>query len=116
VIAKARELVEAAPDGVRYSELHKRIVAAFPEIPPNTIHGALHRFRNDLPDGIYLPARGLYKHVKFQSREDEGVKPLKGRKLKEEDFYEPFADWLVNELEECTKAIGNVPERVELRG
>ncbi len=25
--------------------------------------------------------------------------------VKEEDFYGPFADWLVNELEDCTKAI-----------
>lgn len=25
--------------------------------------------------------------------------------LKEEDFYAPFADWLVNSLEECTRAI-----------
>jgi hypothetical protein len=67
-------------------------VAAFPEIPPNTVDGALHRFRNDLPDGIHLPTRGLYKHVKLQAREDEGLTPPKGRKLKEEDFYEPLAD------------------------
>ena len=26
-------------------------------------------------------------------------------KIKEEQFYEPFAEWLVGELEECTKAI-----------
>ena len=26
-------------------------------------------------------------------------------KVKEEQFYEAFADWLVKELEECTKAI-----------
>ena len=25
--------------------------------------------------------------------------------MKEEDFYVPFADWLENDLEECTKAI-----------
>jgi hypothetical protein len=25
--------------------------------------------------------------------------------VKEEDFYEPFADWLVNSLEECSRAI-----------
>lgn len=32
-------------------------------------------------------------------------------RIKEEAFYEPFADWLINELEECTTAIpvgGNV--------
>ena len=26
-------------------------------------------------------------------------------KIKEEDFYNSFADWLVNDMEECTKAI-----------
>ncbi|MBL0274174.1 MAG: hypothetical protein IPQ06_14180 [Chitinophagaceae bacterium] len=26
-------------------------------------------------------------------------------KIKEEDFYEPFAEWITNDLEECTKAI-----------
>lgn len=26
-------------------------------------------------------------------------------RIKEESFYEPFADWLQNDLEECTKAI-----------
>jgi hypothetical protein len=31
--------------------------------------------------------------------------PAKRPKVREEDFYEPFANWLVNELEECTKAI-----------
>jgi len=25
--------------------------------------------------------------------------------IKEEGFYKPFADWLVNEVEECTRAI-----------
>lgn len=31
---------------------------------------------------------------------------LKGvEKITEEDFYQSFADWLVNELEECTKAM-----------
>jgi hypothetical protein len=103
VIERARDLVEAAEAGIRYSELHKRISADFPDIPPNTIHGALHKFRSDLPEGIYLP----------QAQEDlnASTPTTKGKKVRESDFYEPFADWLVNELEECTKAIpvgGNV--------
>ena len=31
--------------------------------------------------------------------------PKQPEKFKEQDFYEPFADWLVNDTEECTKAI-----------
>jgi hypothetical protein len=30
--------------------------------------------------------------------------PNEGKKPKESDFYQPFAEWLVKELEECTKA------------
>ena len=104
VIARAKHLIEATPTGVRYSELHKQISAEFADIPPNTVHGALHRFRSDLPTTIYLPVRGLYMHVKYQPGEPKPGS-TKRRKVNEEDFYEPFADWLVNELEECTKAI-----------
>src|SRR6266849_6634974 len=35
----------------------------------------------------------------------EELIPKQPEKCKEEDFYQPFADWLVNEMEECTKAI-----------
>lgn len=49
VIAKARELLASASEGIRYAQLHQNIAALFPEIPPNTIHGALHKFRTELP-------------------------------------------------------------------
>lgn len=115
VIAKARELLGSPPDGIRWAQLHQQIAAALPDIPPNTIHGALYKFRTELPADIYQPSRGLYRHVKF--REDVGLSetaiPPKtaAPRIKEEAFYEPFADWLINELEECTTAIavgGNV--------
>jgi len=109
VIAKARELLLGATDGIRYAQLHKKIVTAFPDIPPNTVHGALHKFRTDLPAEIYQPSKGLYRHVKFKEEVPTSETPLPPKpaapKVKEEAFYEPFADWLVNELEECTNAI-----------
>jgi hypothetical protein len=36
----------------------------------------------------------------------EELIPKLDKKIKEEDFYGPFAEWLVNDLEDCTKAIG----------
>jgi hypothetical protein len=109
VIAKARELLSAASDGIRYAQLHQLIVSVFPDIPPNTIHGALHKFRTELPSEIYQPSKGLYRHVKYR----EEVVPIEtpaltkpvAPRIREDAFYEPFADWLVNELEECTTAI-----------
>lgn len=106
VIRRATELVGEAPQGMRYSELHRVITAEFPDIPSNTVHGALHRFRSDLPAGIYLPDRGLYQHERFKSADSEQpASKEQGVKIKEEDFYQSFADWLINELEECTRAI-----------
>jgi hypothetical protein len=47
--------------------------------------------------------------VKFKEADEilppKEAKAAKTQKIKEEDFYEPFSDWLVNELEEATKAI-----------
>lgn len=115
IIEKARELLVSAPDGIRYAQLHQQIAAAFPDIPPNTIHGALHKFRTELPSEIYQPSKGLYSHVSFREEvaPTETSLPPKPAvpKVKEDDFYKPFADWLVNELEECTSAIpvgGNI--------
>jgi hypothetical protein len=114
-MAKARELLASAADGIRYAKLHKQIAAAFPDIPPNTIHGALHKFRTELPSEIYQPTKGLYRHVSFREEVTTTEVQLPSRpaapKIKEDAFYEPFAEWLVNELEECTSAIpvgGNV--------
>lgn len=115
VIAKAKELLSGAPEGIRYAQLHKAILAAFPDIPSNTVHGSLHKFRTELPAEIYQPSKGLYRHVSFKEDIPSGEASLPPKpavpKVKEEAFYEPFADWLVNELEECTSAIsvgGNV--------
>ena len=62
-----------------------------------------------LPDKIYKPSRGLFRLVEFRSREtdqlEEKLISKQPKKIKEEDFYSSFADWLVNELEECSKAI-----------
>ena len=107
IIAKAREFIDATAEGMRYSALHKAICAAYADIPSNTVHGALHKFRTELPDEYYLPVRGLYRNVKYRSEDEQIAKPKTTKKaeIKEEDFYPAFADWIVNELEEATKAI-----------
>jgi hypothetical protein len=62
----------------------------------------------ELPPTIYQPTGGLYRAVKFQEegeqKQAEVAKKLKREKIREEDFYDAFGDWLINELEECTKA------------
>ena len=45
--------------------------------------------------------------MKYRSEDEQIAKPKTTKKaeIKEEDFYPAFADWIVNELEEATKAI-----------
>jgi len=109
IIAKVIEILKSNPNGVRYSDLVRKIHAEFPEIPVNTIHGTVWNLETRVPNKIYKPARGLFRHVTFRREEEvseeERKPPIEIEKIKEEDFYEPFANWLVNELEECTKAI-----------
>lgn len=108
VQAKAHELLSQAAQGIRYMNLHRAVAERLPTIPQNTVHGALHKFRKNLPPDIELVAKGLYRHVKFKQTQEklETVMAASQKtKIREEDFYEPFSNWLVNELEECTKAI-----------
>lgn len=109
ILRKAVELLKQAPQGIRYSDLVRQIQEALPQMPVNTIHGTIWRLEALLPQEVYKPARGLFMHMQAQK---EGIVPDIVRisspgteKVREEQFYEPFADWLINELEECTKAI-----------
>lgn len=106
---KALELIKSAPNGIRYNELIRAIKQEFPEIPENTIHGNIWDLETKFPQEIYKPARGLFKHVSYRAQtEEETSTPITPPKIKDkiqEEFYQPFSEWLVNELEECTHAI-----------
>lgn len=105
--SKALEILKKNPNGVRYSDLVRKLQDEFPDIPNGTVHGTMWRLETLLPNDIYKPARGLFRHINFRDKPIEKKEtshtPFKG--INEEDFYQPFADWIVNELEECTKAI-----------
>lgn len=106
---QAVQILKENPDGLRYSELVKALFDHFGNIPINTIYGTVWDLHSQHPNKIYKPSRGLFRLLEFRSREtdqlEEELVPKQPKKIKEEDFYPSFADWLVNELEECTKAI-----------
>ncbi len=106
----ALELLKRNPDGIRYSELVRLISEADPELKINTIHGNVWNLDARFPTKVFKPSRGLFRLAEFSDKETGELKeeliPKPDKKIKEEDFYVPFADWLVNDLEDCTKAIG----------
>lgn len=107
IFEEANKIIASQPSGIRYTNLIKMIKAQLPDVPENTIHGSLYSYRQNIPEGIFMPSKGLYKHVKF-NLDGEEISPQRQKraaKFDEEAFYASFADWLVNELEECTRAI-----------
>jgi len=112
---RAVELVRANPDGLRYSELLRSLRDGTPAFNTGTINSTIWNLDVVLPESIWKPSKGLYRHAIFKEAEatDEvGAKagPVPP-KLREDQFYAPFADWLKNEAEEVTHAIplgGNV--------
>lgn len=108
--AKAFELLEDHPEGLRYSELRSKILAADSNFKPNTVNGCIWNLDTAFSDKVYKPSKGLFrllKHRPPESLEPEPVviEPITTSMVKEEDFYAPFADWLKNEIEDVTYAI-----------
>lgn len=112
ITAKVFGLLEATPPGISFSDLVTRLHVAFPDDPHGTITGTVWNLDARFPDRVYKPSRGLFRLTKF--REEVlgsapqttvvNVSAVSGVP-REMAFYEPFADYLVNDLEECTKAI-----------
>lgn len=66
IITKAIEILKSNPDGVRYSDLVRKISREFPEISINTINTVVRKLEVSAPDEVYKPARGFLRHVKFK--------------------------------------------------
>lgn len=97
--------------------LVKMVHATAPETPINTVHGAVHSLLSKTNE-IVRPSKGLWvlkKHAEGETPSidlaDEPEKVVEvqthGKKLKvaEEEFYEPFAEWLKNAAEEVVEAM-----------
>ncbi len=100
---KAVEILEREPEGLRNTELVESILAELPSANRNTICGTLVGLVRERATEIIKPARGLFLHAQYA--EDGTVVSIPDTSPYEEKFHKPFADWLVEILEECTKAI-----------
>lgn len=101
----ARKIVSSRPGGIRYSELVQEIAAQTPETPVNTIHGSTWDLATRFPTEIIKPSRGLFQPASAQTTPPATVtvvEPEVEAGFSETDFYEPFAEWLKNDLDEVT--------------
>ncbi len=100
---KAVELLKNNTQGLMYSVLMKELTKYFPDTPRNTIAGSSWNIHITRSKEIYKPARGLFKY-RFSEAEESSTIEKPSAVFKEEDFYEPFAEYLKGELGECTEA------------
>ena len=120
IINKALEILEKYPNGVRYTELTRLIKVDLFDIPENTIQSNIWNLDEKVNE-ISKPERGIFFLTKYLSPERQ-PESLENKTLSkvfpkdtkiydktkaplEELFYQPFADYLLSDLEECTKAI-----------
>ena len=109
ILERALELLRSQPDGIRFAELVQKVAGPDTSFKRNTVHGNVWDLDIHLPEQVYKPARGLFRLTEFRDQATDQLKPelvpKPPLKVKEAAFYKPFADWLVDDLEDCTKAI-----------
>jgi hypothetical protein len=107
IISKVLEILKQDPQGVRYSEIIKKVQAALPGMSENTIHGTVWDLHLERPNEVYKPERGLFRLTSFRGKDEQPkpVQPSGKVVIREQDFYESFAKHLETELDECSKAI-----------
>ncbi len=101
VIQKAREIIKNSPNGIRTGQLSRELKNQFPEIPD--IYYLIYKLNEQFPEEIIKPTKGLLIHVNNRNLLETKVDTLK-KTMDEKIFYGPFANWLTEDLEECTKA------------
>lgn len=101
---KAVELLKNNPHGLRYYALAEELTKYFPDTPENTVYSSVWNIHITRTKEVYKPARGLFKY-RFSEEEEISEIEKPPPTLREEDFYEPFANWLKDELGECSEAV-----------
>jgi hypothetical protein len=102
---KAVDILKKEPNGKHYSELLREIQETT-GIKKNTVQGALAKLDSDRKEEVYKHARGLFRHTDF--REETPVSPppetqivekvvkVDPLPIREDVFYESFADYLTH--------------------
>lgn len=105
---RARQVLEASPQGIRWSDLLRAVAENAPETPHNSIHGGIHNLLTTQASEIVKVARGTYQLAKYVEA-DDAVASAKETEtatipvtaaapgfetLTEQDFYASFAEWL----------------------
>ncbi|MAS37747.1 MAG: hypothetical protein CL610_27370 [Anaerolineaceae bacterium] len=68
--AKALELLDQHPEGIRWSELRAMIEESDSEFHPKTVNGCVWKLVEKYPDQVYKPSKGLFRMLKYKSKDE----------------------------------------------
>ncbi|HWQ90517.1 MAG TPA: hypothetical protein VN673_02510 [Clostridia bacterium] len=117
---KALQLLSDFPQGLRHSELCAKVAGWDPKLNSNTIKRQCFELDRTYSDRVYKPSKGFYRLIENKPSDESASPavpaeveserslfpgPVQPRRPREEDFYQPFADWLTDDLEDTTRAI-----------
>ncbi len=111
VLELARDIVLRHPEGIRYQAVVNEIRQLHAETPHGTITGNVQNVAQKYPLEVSKVDRGLYAPLTTaltlttaQPSAAAGSSSTRPAQIPESKYYAPFADYLRNELEECTHA------------
>jgi len=67
IYAKALELLEQHPEGLRFTVLRSLIEESDRSFHPKTVNGCVWKLVERFPDKVYKPSRGLFRLVKYKT-------------------------------------------------
>lgn len=115
VAAAAEQILKGYPDGIRFMDLIRKVREVNPELKDESgLPQYIQWLPRRNPEKFVKPSRGVFQLL---DQTDQGgpdadqanlPSPEKGPGSKtwnEASFYQPFADYLINDLDECGKAI-----------
>lgn len=106
IIAQASQVLERAQEGIRYSALVKRVQQKLPGVTFDKLRWEVWWWlKRD--KSIARPERGIYIFKKYLKEGwERKIRQSKARRRLADEtlFYQPFADFLVQDLAECTIA------------
>lgn len=66
ITAKALELLDENPEGLRTSELKSKIEASDNTFHPKTVNGIVWKLPEKFPDQVCKPSKGLFRLIKYK--------------------------------------------------
>lgn len=114
----ALQLINENPAGLRFTDVINQIKKFYPETPANSISGAIWNLDKTHPKDVTKPSKGLYVTLANsdsianftvnsgsvpEATPPTAVPPVAAQ-IQEQQFYQPFAEFLGGELSEVTVA------------